>query len=216
MRVLITAGPTYEPLDEVRRLTNFSTGQLGTELASFLVARGHEVVLLRGYYAIHQAALPGGAVEVFTTTDDLRERLRSHGGPGVGAVFHAAAVSDFGFAGVFERGEDGVLRPCPERKVSTRGGAMFAALRATPKILAELRGWYPAARLVGWKYELDGDRSRLLGLAERQMRENRSDACVINGAAYGAGFGVVTPDGCCEHQSDRQALFAALARLVGG
>ena len=72
----------------------------------------------------------------------------------------------------------------------------------------------PATRLVGWKYELDGDRARLLGLAEQQMRQNRSDACVINGVAYGPGFGLVSPDGRCEHQAGREDLFAALARLV--
>ena len=38
MRCIVTAGPTYEPLDEVRRLTNFSTGRLGIELANFLTA----------------------------------------------------------------------------------------------------------------------------------------------------------------------------------
>ena len=46
MNCIVTAGPTYEPLDDVRRLTNFSTGRLGTELANFLVARGHQVTLL--------------------------------------------------------------------------------------------------------------------------------------------------------------------------
>ena len=38
MNCLVTAGPTFEPLDDVRRLTNFSTGRLGTELANFLTA----------------------------------------------------------------------------------------------------------------------------------------------------------------------------------
>ena len=38
MNCIVTCGPTYEPLDEVRRLTNFSTGRLGTELANYLVA----------------------------------------------------------------------------------------------------------------------------------------------------------------------------------
>ena len=46
MNCIVTAGPTYEPLDDVRRLTNFSTGRLGTELANFLAARGHTVILL--------------------------------------------------------------------------------------------------------------------------------------------------------------------------
>ena len=41
MNCVVTAGPTYEPLDEVRRLTNFSTGRLGTELANTLTRHGH-------------------------------------------------------------------------------------------------------------------------------------------------------------------------------
>jgi phosphopantothenoylcysteine synthetase/decarboxylase len=48
MNCIVTAGPTYEPLDDVRRITNFSTGRLGTELANFLAARGHHVILLIG------------------------------------------------------------------------------------------------------------------------------------------------------------------------
>ena len=53
MNCIVTAGPTFEPLDEVRRLTNFSTGRLGMELANFLAARGHKVVLLIGETATH-------------------------------------------------------------------------------------------------------------------------------------------------------------------
>ena len=41
---IITAGPTFEPLDEVRRLTNFSSGKLGSQLADFLAAQGHRVL----------------------------------------------------------------------------------------------------------------------------------------------------------------------------
>jgi len=41
MRCIVTAGPTYEPLDKVRRLTNFSSGRLGSELGDFLTDRGH-------------------------------------------------------------------------------------------------------------------------------------------------------------------------------
>jgi phosphopantothenoylcysteine synthetase/decarboxylase len=43
MNCIVTAGPTYEPLDEVRRLTNFSTGRLGTELANFINELGLDV-----------------------------------------------------------------------------------------------------------------------------------------------------------------------------
>ena len=59
MNCIVTAGPTFEPLDDVRRLTNFSTGRLGTELANFLAARGHKVTLLIGETATYAGELPG-------------------------------------------------------------------------------------------------------------------------------------------------------------
>src|SRR5438876_1971686 len=97
MRCIVTAGPTYEPLDKVRRLTNFSTGRLGSELAAFLSLRGHEVTLLLGEMATFRGGSGKGRSEIFTTTANLRERLRAAAGDNVGAVFHAAAVSDFSF-----------------------------------------------------------------------------------------------------------------------
>jgi len=214
VKALVTAGPTYEPLDEVRRLTNFSTGKLGSELANFLTTQGHDVILLVGYYAIHRGELKARKVETFTTTADLRARLEALSKQGVGAVFHAAAVSDFTFGGVWERGETGELIECAERKISTRKGPLLAELKPTPKIINELRGWFPQAQLVGWKYELHGDRARVIDAARQQMDKNRTNACVVNGAAYGEGFGLVTGAGQCEHLPAASALYQALARLI--
>src|SRR5881396_3056907 len=101
MNCIVTAGPTYEPLDEVRRLTNFSTGRLGSELASFLSAQGHEATLLIGQQATFRGERHARHVQTFTTTADLRDRLRALGGEAVDAVFHAAAVSDFTFGKVW-------------------------------------------------------------------------------------------------------------------
>src|SRR5208283_909746 len=95
MKCIVTAGPTYEKLDEVRRLTNFSTGTLGTELANFLVERGHEVELLRGEGATCRLEVMAQRLQEFSTTADLRDRLEALAGSGATAVFHAAAVSDF-------------------------------------------------------------------------------------------------------------------------
>ena len=53
MNCIVTAGPTCEPLDDARRLTNFSTGRLGTELANFLVSRGHYVTQFMGQQATY-------------------------------------------------------------------------------------------------------------------------------------------------------------------
>ncbi len=214
MRCIVTAGPTYEPLDEVRRLTNFSTGRLGTELARFLAARGHETTLLIGELASYRGDAHAGKVERFTTTASLRDRLQTLARQPADAVFHAAAVSDFGFGKIWRRSPEGELTEVRSGKLSTRQGALLVELTPTPKIIAELRPWFPRARLVGWKYEVEGDRSGVIQLAERQITECRTDACVANGPAYGQGFGLVRVDGGCTHFRDMTDLFAALEAFI--
>src|SRR5687768_1178417 len=103
MNCIVTAGPTFEPLDEVRRLTNFSTGRFGSLLANYLAGRGHHVTLLLGHYSTYQGEQNAQSVEKFTTTADLREKLKALSVKNTGAVFHAAAVSDFGFGRVYEQ-----------------------------------------------------------------------------------------------------------------
>jgi phosphopantothenate---cysteine ligase (CTP) len=211
MRCIVTAGPTFEPLDEVRRLTNFSTGRLGAMLANFLVARGHEVILLLARDASTHEEFLAQRVERFTTTSDLRDRLNALSSPAVNAVFHAAAVSDFRVGKVFHRSSTGDLVPAHSGKFSTREGSLLVELEPTPKIIAELRGFFPNAFLAGWKYEIEGDRASVVAKAEAQLRENRTDTCVANGPAYGAGFGLVRLKADPIHFVDPAGLFAALA-----
>src|SRR5437764_15293475 len=109
MRCIVTAGPTYEPLDEVRRLTNQSTGRLGSELTTYLTECGHEVTLLIGQQATWRGERGTARVETFTTTDNLRLRLRALADESCDAIFHAAAVSDFTFGKVFGRDAKGAL-----------------------------------------------------------------------------------------------------------
>jgi len=214
MHCLVTAGPTYETMDNVRRLTNFSTGRLGTELANFLAESGHNVTLLIGEQATHHGERKLPRVETFTTTADLRAKLQRLAGSEVGAVFHAAAVSDFTFGKIWQRSPTGELSEIKSGKISTRQGALLAELVPTPKIIGELRSHFPLAKLIGWKYEVEGDRASVLAAAETQLRDCRTDACVANGPAYGSGFGLVAGTGTCTQVSDARSLFAALANLV--
>src|SRR5271170_4209862 len=152
MNCIVTAGPTYEALDDVRRLTNFSTGRLGTVLANFLAARGHRVTLLIGESATWPGERKAQSVNIYSTTADLRAKLKSLSGKKVDAIFHAAAVSDFAFGRMLMRDAAGRLKLYqPSKKISTRGGRLLAELVPTPKIIAELRGWFPRAKIVGWK-----------------------------------------------------------------
>ena len=214
MNCIVTAGPTYEPLDEVRRLTNFSTGRLGSELANFLAAHGHETTLLIGQQAAYRGERHAWKVETFTTTANLHDRLQALAGQPVEAVFHAAAVSDFALGKIWRRDAQGELTELKAGKISSREGTLLAELAPTPKIIADLRQWFPTARLVGWKYELEGGRAGVIRLARRQITECRTDACVANGPAYGEGFGLVKVGGGVKHLPAAAALFAALEEFM--
>ncbi len=213
---VVTAGPTYEPLDGVRRLTNFSSGKLGSQLADFLVAQGHQVTLLYGHYSTYHDKQPAQSIVPFGTTRDLRDKLESLAKEKVDAVFHAAAVSDFGFGKVFERMANGELREAKSGKISTREGTLLAELVPTPKIISCLRTFFPASCIVGWKYEVEGDRASVIAKAVQQIRENKTNACVANGKAYGSGFGLVSTNEEPKHFSDTIELYSALEQIITG
>jgi phosphopantothenate---cysteine ligase (CTP) len=211
---IVTAGPTYEPLDDVRRLTNFSTGRLGSELVNFLTAQGHRVTLLIGQQTTWRGERNAAATQTFTTSDDLRQRLQALAGADIHAVFHAAAVNDFKFGKVWQGRAGESLAEIRAGKIPTRAKDLLVELVPTPKIISELRSLFPNAFVVGWKFEVDGDRASVIQRAEEQIVENRTNACVANGSAYGAGFGFVTGPGQIQHCETTKDLFAAIeARL---
>lgn len=216
MRCIVTAGPTYEHLDNVRRLTNFSTGRLGGELANFLAERGHDVTLLIGAQATWRGERRAARSAVFTTTAHLRQMLAELAVQPTDGLFHAAAVSDFAFGKVWLRSAGGELHEVKSGKLSTRQGTLLAELVPTPKIIASLRHLFPRARLVGWKYEVDGSREEAVQAAERQLAECRTSACVVNGPAYGPGFGLLPAGGSLAPLENETALFEALEGLLAG
>jgi phosphopantothenate---cysteine ligase (CTP) len=214
MNCIVTAGPTFEPLDDVRRLTNFSTGRLGTELANFLAARGHQVTLLIGESATYAGERKVQQIKVFSTTADLRAQLKSFSGKKVDAIFHTAAVSDFTFGKMFTHDAAGKLKAFkPSKKISTRSGNLFVELVPTSKIIAELRGWFHRTRIVGWKFEADGGRAGALRAAKRQIAGCATDFCVANGPAYGKGFNLVSINERM-HFVSAEKLFVALEKFV--
>jgi len=202
MTALITIGPTQEPLDAMRLLTNRSTGELGTCLAVALAKKGHRVIALRGT-GCTASKLPlaqnGVTVAPFTTTEDLdHEILRVSRHEQVDIVFHAAAVADFYLPG----GGDGKLPSAQE---------ITLTFFPTPKLLSSMRGRFPNARIIGWKFAAGGDHTSALSSATTQLKSCNSDACVLNGPSYGRGFGFMEKTGGFHHFEDREKLCAFLA-----
>ncbi|MEM1083179.1 MAG: bifunctional phosphopantothenoylcysteine decarboxylase/phosphopantothenate--cysteine ligase CoaBC [Verrucomicrobiota bacterium] len=92
MRVLITAGPTHEPLDPVRYLTNRSSGKMGFALADAFVKAGHRVLLVSGPV---QVDIPDGIDLVpVETAAEMFEAVKHHL-PDMDAAVFAAAVADY-------------------------------------------------------------------------------------------------------------------------
>jgi phosphopantothenoylcysteine synthetase/decarboxylase len=209
MRVIVTCGPSYEPIDEVRRLTNFSTGELGTVLAGALVRAGFETLCLRGVAATWPERPPGADVRPFTTNDDLAAQLRqlSTGEP-CAAFFHTAALADYRVESIHDMQGNPLIR----KKTPSNVGVLTLRLQPASKILPQLRAWFPKAVLVGWKYEADGTQTEALLRATRQIAECQTDACVLNGPAYGPGFGLLYPDAHLIPYATKTLLCDQLAR----
>jgi phosphopantothenate---cysteine ligase (CTP) len=184
MNIIVTCGPSYEPIDQVRRITNFSTGRLGITLANALEDAGHRVFCLKGEQATDATPVRAHKLIPFSTNDDLAEKLGQLTGENIGAVFHAAALCDFKVAEVQNSSGEALK----SAKFPTRGDHLTLKLIPTTKVLPKLRGWFPDAKIVGWKYELVGTRDEAITKAMNQIIEAKTDACVLNGAAYGGGF----------------------------
>jgi len=203
MTALVTIGPTQEPLDAMRLISNRSTGELGTLLAATLAGQGHRVIALRGTGSTaSQESLDHGFIRIvpFTTTENLRRELENFASEEqVDAIFHAAAVSDF------------YLPRAGVGKIPTKQGTLTLTLEPTPKLLPLLRGWFPSARIVGWKFEASGNREDVIAVGSRQIASCHTDACVLNGPSYGPGFGFLNALGELTHHTDRASLCEFLA-----
>lgn len=215
MNLIVTCGPASEPVDTTRRLTNISTGRLGVTLAQAFREAGHEVLCLRGAGATFHHHPAGVRFQEFERNADLEAKLAALSGTErVDAVFHAAALCDFGVAEI----QDAAGARAPEGKLPSRtegDGGYRLLLRPLPKLLPTLRGLFPQAFLAGWKYETEGDAARVVALGRRQLAEAGTDLCVVNGPGYGPGYGLVSPGGALVTAVDAASLAEALlARLA--
>jgi phosphopantothenate---cysteine ligase (CTP) len=206
MRIVITGGPSSEPIDQARVITNRSTGELAVKLAQRVAASGHSVELFLGQGAIFRSE----SAKYFWTNEDLWRLLsdvveRHH----IHAVFHAAALSDFGVAKLdVPGGQPGLA------KISSDAQSIQLQLVPKPKLILQLRELFANAYIVGWKFELDGTLEDVVRQGIQQIRLNRTNACVINGAAFGPGFGFCTGNGLVHTTATRDELADWLAEML--
>jgi len=173
MRVLITAGPTREFIDDVRYLSNASSGRMGCALAHAAEAAGHRVTFVCGPIECDPPACD--TLVPVTSAAEMHHAVIQHL-DGADAVLMAAAVADYAPA---ER------RP---GKIKKTDGEQALRLVRTADILAELGRRKEGRVLVGFALEAQNARENAL----RKLREKNLDLIVLNGpAAMGAGRATV-------------------------
>lgn len=203
MRILITAGGTSEPIDNVRAITNHSTGRLGQTIANLMLETGWQV----DYITTKQALLPENSPSLtkhfIASTQDLlatiTELLTKHR---YDAVIHSMAVSDFTGETAFseEKLIENFLQLKPEltkeglheffqqlaqqknteTKISSDTDRLILTLKKTPKVIQQIKKLQPDTMLFGFKLLVDVSKEELLTVAQAALEKNQADFVLAN------------------------------------
>jgi len=170
-RVLVTSGPTREPIDPVRYISNRSSGKMGQAVATAALRRGAEVILISGPTTLTP---PAGAVYVpVQTAEDMREAALQHLERAT-IVIKAAAVADYR-----------VKQPSATKIKSRKDEGLTLDLAPNPDILKELAARKGRAFLVGFAAETNDVRAN----AAAKLRAKGVDLLVANDVSVkGIGF----------------------------
>jgi phosphopantothenoylcysteine decarboxylase/phosphopantothenate--cysteine ligase len=171
-KVVLTAGPTYEPIDPVRFIGNNSSGKMGFELAKRAVELGANVILISGPSAIN---IKNTSVKILSvvTADQMFENAKLHF-EDADIFIASAAVADF--------------KPETNARQKIKKGTGFNLINLvpTPDILAHLGSTKKNQFLVGFALETENE----LENASEKLKKKNLDAIVLNSLNDAhAGFG---------------------------
>lgn len=153
-KIIVTAGGTKEPIDEVRYITNNASGKMGVAIAETCFLQGAEVLLVRSKTAV--STRYDIKQIIFETADELEGILKREIKK-YDVLFQTAAVSDFQVgkqSGKLDSKKDFILKLSPRRK-----------------IIAQIKKWHPKIKLIAFK-AVWGDSEKL--------KESNADAVVVN------------------------------------
>lgn len=187
-KVLITSGGTREYIDDVRVLTNISSGKLGAIIAERFTSENKYARHTKPEvnYEVHYVYTKGSVLpeqtrgiwndrslklhevtDVQSVYDTLKVLI-----PEMDIVIHCMAVSDFGF------------KPCSTKLKSNDPIAFIESLREriyqTPKILKEIKKWNLDCKLISFKFEVSLEHEKLVEIAKTSMISGNSDLVIAN------------------------------------
>ena len=200
MRVLVTAGPTIEPIDPIKLITNRSSGKMGIAVARIAAARGAEVTLIYG----PGSEVPPANVKLVKvqTTAEMRDVFGRELGSQHDVVVSAAAAQDFA-----------VERPAEQKLRHSK--PMMLKLVPAPRVLDGVRKLAPDAFVVGFKAEYDVSDEELLKAAKDKLGEGLDMVVANDVARSGAGFGIDTNEVLIVTPSGSKSMNATKAEIAG-
>jgi len=171
MKILVTAGPTREYIDEIRFVSNDSSGRMGIEIAKEASARGGEILLLNGKSSIE----PPGYLNVknVVSTEDFIEAVQKELTQRDYDMFIcAAAISDYS------------PEECVEGKISSDNvKELHVNMKLTPKIIDKARNVNSGVFVVAFKAETNVSKSELIDRAFSRLKKSDADLIVANDVA---------------------------------
>lgn len=175
--VLVTAGPTQEPLDPVRYIGNRSSGKMGYAIAQAALKRGAKVILISG--PVHISAPPQAEMIPVQTAAEMHDAVMRYL-PESTIIVKAAAVADYRLSDV------------PQQKMKKTAARLSLNFDPTPDILAEVGQKKEDRLLIGFAAETE----HLAEEAKRKMISKNCDMVVGNlvnreGTVFGSDFNEV-------------------------
>lgn len=166
-RILITAGPTWIKVDDVRVITTIFSGNTGIFLAKNFKKNGLRVTLMVNSPHLDKAGLKGIKVVPFRYFEEFKDKITKElKGCCYDTIIHSAAVSDYKMANVFSG------------KIASGKKSLTFKLKPAEKIVKVIRKLQKNAELIQFKLEIK--RKGLLKKAFKSLKENKSDFVVAN------------------------------------
>ena len=210
MKIVITGGATNEYIDEVMKITNMSTGKLSVKIAKEFCEKGHEVILIANRSVNFDSLSHFNNLKIvkIETTQDLIDGLYSVAGEDVDAVIHSAAVADYKSEFVFKIEDmakeisekiynfaytkDALYKEIYETmknpkckiddstKISSYESGLTVKLGLTPKVISNLREFFPNAKIYGFKLLENVEKEKLFEAAKNICIKNNIDGVFAN------------------------------------
>ncbi|MCX6778859.1 MAG: bifunctional phosphopantothenoylcysteine decarboxylase/phosphopantothenate synthase [Candidatus Magasanikbacteria bacterium] len=185
-KVLVTAGATMVPIDQVRGVTNIFKGRTGAMIAEWFYSQGYDVTLVTSNSDLvekyREAYVESGGwtrgfkpwfVRTFKTFDDLTG--------GYDLIIHSAAVSDYKVSRVLiGEAESGLIPIDSTAKISSSHSKVYLEMTPTIKLIDQFRKWGFKGMLVKFKLQVGLTDTELLEIAQRSLQESDADLIVAN------------------------------------